>query len=113
MKVVMSISVNLLFDISKAETTEEKLVAKVLHNNMEIEYADGVECYARYSENLHQDLKKEGIDEVTFFECIDHFQERGWISDQDDLCYFAITQEEGEICKIGDSVCETFRRFDK
>jgi hypothetical protein len=112
MEVVMSISVKLPFDISKAENDAEKKVAKALHNNMVVEYVDRVECYVKYDDDLWAELEEDGIDEETFEACIKHFEERGLLMDNEDSCFFTMEKEEGEICKLGDSSAATFRRFD-
>ena len=90
MRVKMTLTAFLPFDIDEMKNELEVTIAHIMINHMTIDYPCGKLYCVVVDNDIEDDLKKAGIDWDTFDKCIAGFEKRGYLSNAGGEYYFAV-----------------------
>jgi hypothetical protein len=122
MRVKMTLTAFLPFDIDEMKNELEVTIAHIMINHMTIDYPCG-ELYCVVVDNdIEDDLKKAGIDWDTFDKCIAEFEKRGYLNNGGGEYYFAVDDVNEDVemsgcCQISTELekklCDTTSQTEK
>lgn len=97
MRVKMTLTAFLPFDIDEMKNELEVTIAHIMINHMTIDYPCGKLYCVVVDNDIEDDLKKAGIDWDTFDKCIAEFEKRGYLSNAGGEYYFAVDDANEDV----------------